>query len=73
MVDRTGLENRRAARSRGFESLSLRHGFGTKPTRTLSNSQLIGCEELTCAIYHNCDKIFCNKRVGDEDGSNESN
>ena len=25
MVDRTGLENRRAARSRGFESLSLRH------------------------------------------------
>ena len=24
VVDRTGLENRRAARSRGFESLSLR-------------------------------------------------
>ncbi len=27
MVDCTGLENRRAARSRGFESLSLRHKF----------------------------------------------
>ena len=27
VVDRTGLENRRAARSRGFESLSLRQIF----------------------------------------------
>ena len=33
MVDRTGLENRRAARSRGFESLSLRQVVIAEPNR----------------------------------------
>ena len=46
MVDRTGLENRRAARSRGFESLSLRQAQPLFPALK-ANTALHSLLEMT--------------------------